>query len=106
MEIEKDEKIKRLKSLEDKIDIYSENEYHFDSIESLLNNEITKEKESLVSRENYLNQLESIVKYELLKYKGSIKRKPVKGNINDYLALTTRFGLVVSGELIHIKSRK
>lgn len=103
--MEKDQKIRRLKSLENSIENYSDKEYHFDTIVKLLKNEINAE-ENGSARVIYLSALESIVDYELFKYKLSIKKRPKKGDIQDYLTLTRRFSSIVSREIIHLELQK
>ncbi|MCL7765404.1 hypothetical protein MPF19_18445 [Polaribacter sp. Z014] len=98
-------KIERLTSLESKIELYSDREHFFDSIEELLINEIQNEKDG-DNRKIYVDLLESIEGYELEEYKSHLKERPKKGFIEYYLSLTNNFKSVVSGEITHLELTK
>lgn len=98
----KEKKIKRLKTLINSIDDYSDKEYNFNSIEKLLKKEI-QDEENENSKSTYLSSLKSVVDYELPKYKATLKKRPKKGAIMDYNNLVVRFGYLVTGELTHLE---
>lgn len=102
MEIEKDmekeEKIKRLKSLKNNIEQYSDDESKVFFVQKLLEEEIVNEKES-ENNKAYLNTLNSIIEYELFKHTTSRRQKAKTRAKNDYSNLIISFKLAVSMQL-------
>ncbi|WP_117885742.1 hypothetical protein [Aureibaculum luteum] len=101
--MDKEEKIKRLKALLERIDDYSNTEYNFDVVDGLLKKEIKYEENEEIKTTSYLMYLNEVLNEDVFRYKTALKRSPKKGAITEYKSLIGRFTSVVYGELSCLK---